>query len=95
MYERAITAMYLAKHPDEVDAFADFYWISTRRLMTPLRETFGYDILGEEKTREVEAKYQQVVQKYEIPECKTCGTKRTNHTWTKLDFPTMAKKRGH
>jgi hypothetical protein len=29
-----------------------------------------------------------------IDDCKKCGTKRLNHTWSKLDFVAMAKKTG-
>src|SRR5881397_1643886 len=32
MYERAVTACYLHQHPEEVEAFLNFYWVDRHRL---------------------------------------------------------------
>lgn len=35
MYERAVTAAFLHRHPDQVDAFLDFGHINDWKLLTP------------------------------------------------------------
>jgi hypothetical protein len=94
MYERAVTAIYLSNNPDEVSAFLDFYWIAQRRLITQLKETFGPGILPKEEVEKIESRYQEVIHRFKVPDCRECGSEKTNHTWTRLDFPSMAKKAG-
>jgi hypothetical protein len=94
MYERAVTARYLSEHPEEVDQFNDFHCVSQHRLMKAIEETFGSDLLGKEKTEEVRENFQRVKGQFAVTDCAKCGTTRTNHTWSKLDFVSMARKTG-
>jgi hypothetical protein len=91
LYERAVTFLYLQKHPDEVEDFLDFHHVAQRKLLFSINETMGEGTLSEEMAAKVEAQYQEVKEKFMITDCAKCGTKRLNHTWSKLDFVAMAK----
>jgi hypothetical protein len=43
-------------------------------------------------TAEIEGEYEKVKDKFMVTDCATCGTKRPNYTWSKLDFATMASR---
>ena len=94
MYEKTVTSRYLHSNPDKVDDFLDYFWVAQRRLVNQMKETFGKNILPEDKVAETEANFQAVRKKYEIPACKVCETTRLNHTWIELDFVSMAKAAG-
>lgn len=90
MYERAVTARYLHQNPAEVDAFIEYAWISTQKLIDASGATgFNQETLDLVKTRAAEAR-----PKFQVPVCEDCGTTRLNHTWSRLDFVSMAKKTG-
>jgi hypothetical protein len=94
MYERTVTARYLHSNPIEVDDFYDFHWVSQHRLMKALQETFGPEILDKKTSAEVEERFQLLKDRFSITSCKKCKTKRLNHTWSKIDFVSMAKRAG-
>jgi hypothetical protein len=94
LYERAVTACYLHLHPEECDAFMDFYWVGQHRLGEAIRRTFGADALPDEKFQEVRANYEAVKNRFIVTDCKKCGTTRLNHTWSKLDLVSMAAAAG-
>jgi hypothetical protein len=94
MYERAVTARYLNEHPEEVNNFFDFHWVSQHRLLKAIEETFGSDLLGNEKAEEVGENFRRVKGQFAVTDCAECETTRTNYTWSKLDFVSMARKTG-
>ncbi len=94
MYEHAVTIRYLHEHPDEVGVFMDFHHVQQHKLMRNILDTFGKDVLQSEVVADVEQKYADVKEDFLITDCETCGTKRLNNTWSKLDFVSMAKKAG-
>jgi hypothetical protein len=94
MYEHAVTLRYLHEHPDEVAAFMDYHRVQQYKLMKPILQTFGEGAFSPEMVADVERKFEEVKTNFMITDCKTCGTKRLNHTWNKLDFVSMAKKTG-
>jgi hypothetical protein len=79
MYERVVTALYLARHPEQVDAFLDYHYIHQRKLLNHATGT-GIN-LGKHETEiaAVEAEYQRVKGRYQ-----------GKGSWTKLDLKTMA-----
>ncbi len=91
LYERVVTASYLANNPDEADLFLEFRFISRHRALQ------AYVTAGKpgkewlDRAEEARQEFERVKGKFEIDDCKKCGTKRTNHTWSKLDFVSMAK----
>lgn len=40
----------------------------------------------------INAEYEAVREQFMITDCEKCGTRRLNHTWSKLDFVGMAKR---
>ena len=93
MYERAVTATYLHHHPEEADNFLAYHKIADHRLMNAVIATPS-DPFSPEQKRKIEDDFRQVKPRFMIPDCKKCGTQRLNHTWTALDFVTMAKNSG-
>jgi hypothetical protein len=94
MYERAVTAHHLHSHPDEAQDFLDFHWITKQKQVQAVREVMGKDLLPPAQVKEIEIHSNQARAKFQISDCKKCGTKRTNHTWSKLDLVTMANQAG-
>jgi Family of unknown function (DUF5677) len=94
MYERVVTARYLHKIPAETEDFVDFYWVTQHRLVQSVVETFGAGGLEQAKLDEINANSQQVRGRFMVDDCKSCGTKRLNHTWSKLDMVSMARAAG-
>jgi Family of unknown function (DUF5677) len=94
MFERTVTARYLSTHPEEAQNFLDFHWIWQRKLMRAIDETFGPELLAQEKRSEVEQEFQNIRERFTVTDCEKCGTTRTNYTWSKLDLVSMAKKAG-
>ena len=94
MYEHTVTLRYLHDHADEVGAFMDYHHVQEYKLMRPILETFGQDVLPSDTVADVERNYARVKKDFMITDCTRCGTKRLNHTWNKMDFVSMAKKTG-
>lgn len=92
MFERVVTGLFLHFHPDQTQDFMDFYWVTQRKEINNLRRHFGPEAISEELTEQIEVKYLEVFERFEITVCKKCGTKRVNHTWSKLDVVAMARE---
>jgi hypothetical protein len=93
MYEHTVTLRYLHDNPEEVENFMDYHRVQQYKLTKPIFETFGRTVLSPEIVAEVERRYAEVRDKFMVTACE-CGAKRVNHTWSKLDFVSMAKKTG-
>lgn len=93
-YERAVTIAYLNDHPDEIQNFIDYHAVAQRKLFYSLQEIFGKDHMLPGTEDKMIADFEEVKEKFMIPLCKKCGTRRLNHTWSKLDFVAMAKATG-
>ncbi len=96
MYEHTVTLKYLHDHPDELQAFFDFDRVQQYKLMKPILETFGEGVLPTDVVEETQRRYAEVKDKFMMKSCKskTCDERRVGHTWSKLDFVSMAKTTG-
>jgi hypothetical protein len=96
MYEHTVTLKYLHDHPDELQAFFDFDRVQQYKLMKPILETFGEAVMPQDIVEETERRYKEVKDKFMVKSCKskTCDERRVGHTWSKLDFVSMAKTTG-
>lgn len=98
MYERAVTAAYLHNHPECVEDFLDYSWVSRHKLAKAIKETFGSGALAEneraKELKKLEENFNRVRDRFMVTDCNKCGTKRLNYTWSKLDFVSMAKSAG-
>ena len=93
LYERAVTAAYLAKYPEEVDSFLEYHHVHMGKLLNHTVELFDVRrIFPEDKLAEIRANYERTKPRFQEPLCKTCGTTRTRLSWSKLNIGAMAKK---
>ena len=92
MYERAVTARYLYKYPDEVDNFLAFHRVTDHKLMVAIQSSMGDEVFSQEQVEKVKRDFEAVRAQFVIPDCKTCGTTRLNHTWSRMDIVSMARK---
>jgi hypothetical protein len=93
LYERAVTAAYLAKYPKEVDSFLDYHQVHMGKLVNHAAELFDLrSMFSEDKLAEIRERYEEAKQHFQEPLCKKCGTTRTQFSWSKLDVGAMAKK---
>ena len=94
MYEHTVTLKYLHDNPNEIHAFISFDRVQQHRLTKQIIETFGEGALSAETRAAAERDYAEVKDAFMVKSCKskTCDETRVGHTWSKLDFVTMAKK---
>jgi hypothetical protein len=91
LYERVVTALYLMRHPDEVQQFNDYPEVNTRQLinhgrMAGLSPTF----MSAEQLAELEETYRRVSPQFMETLCAKCGTTRMQSSWTKKDLKALA-----
>src|SRR5258708_10563932 len=94
MYEHTVTLRYLSEHQEEIQTFMDYNLVQQDKLMKPVLQTFGERVLSQETVVDVKRKAGAVRNKFMVTDCKKCGTKKLNHTWSKLDFVSLAKQAG-
>jgi hypothetical protein len=94
LYEKGVTLRYIHDNPTELSAFLDFMHVSHHKLLSQIEDTFGKGVFKETLVNQAKEKYEQVKRKFLVTVCKDCGTQRVNHTWSKLDFVSMAKRAG-
>jgi uncharacterized protein DUF5677 len=92
LYERVVTLEYLHEHPAELADFYDFHRLSQRKLKIACENTMGKDTFTEEMASDIEAEFEAIKDRFMVTDCAACGTKKLNHTWSKLDFVAMANK---
>ena len=91
MYESAVTAAYLAKHPDEADRFRQYGRIHRGKLLNHAAKLFDLKrIFTEEKIAEIKQDYEAAKRDFQEPLCKKCKTTRTQMSWSRLDPGSMA-----
>jgi Family of unknown function (DUF5677) len=94
MYERLVTAMYIAKKPSEARRFAESSPINKLNYLTRLR-----DLIPEVKARYDDAFMDQVRKdaqdaraKRKQSICSKCGQPITNEAWTRVSLDVMARE---
>jgi hypothetical protein len=94
MFERVVTLKYLQVHPEELDRYLSYYWVSQHKLINAIEATFGQDLLDGSQVAEANRQYEQVKGDYQVKLCKKCKTTRPNYSWTPKDIITMAMEMG-
>ena len=93
LYERVVTSGYIAKHPDQADAFLEYHHIHQGKMLKhakPLLEKVKNQISPEE-LRTTEELYKTYKDKFREPLCKKCNTYRTRLSWSPLDLASMSR----
>jgi hypothetical protein len=98
MYERQVTAAYLSNHLGEADAFVEYDYIHTRKLVSQFKQVYKDEpdilngIVSEQDQVEIEDNYTKVKPKFQKAKCEKCKTTEDMFSWSKLDLASMAHK---
>jgi hypothetical protein len=93
LYERAVTAAYLAKNPEQVETFLHYHPVHMGKLLNHAAEIFDLtELFPEAKIAEIKQAYQEAKKDFQEPICEKCKTTRTQISWSRLDIGSMAKK---
>jgi hypothetical protein len=94
MYERMVTAAFLAKNPSESRIFAEDdvikkwkLWREYVAIIPSLKDRYT-----EEQVKELEGRYNAIRAKRREEMCTKCGQPKTQEAWTRVTMPDMAKQ---
>jgi hypothetical protein len=91
MYERAVTARYLFRNPAEAANFMAYEKIADHKMLVAVESSLSQVPFPPEYVERIKREYREVRPRFMITDCAECKTERLNHTWTKLDFVSMAR----
>ena len=98
MYERLVTAMFMAKFPAEAKIFLAHSDIekgkALNRAIATVPESVNRDFMPEQITRILDAKKAAEAKK-KVEYCKACSQPKTDEAWTRVDLDAMARKVGN
>jgi hypothetical protein len=94
MYERLVTAAYIAKNPAEARPFVEDDAIKKWKLWQQALEVMPdlKDSVPKEKVDALEAEYRRVKAKRAESTCNKCGQPKSQEAWTRVDLARMAKQ---
>jgi len=95
MFEATVTSIYLARHPEELEAFLEYDCVHQRKGLQHA-ESLGIDVsrwLSKDEQIEIEANYKAIRGRYRQV-CPKCGHSREQPSWTKMDPIAMARDIG-
>lgn len=94
MYERLVTAAYIAKHPAEARPLVEDEAIKKWKLWQNSIEYIPHlrNAVPKEKITSLEIEYKRVRAKRSDSICKKCGQPKTQEAWTRVDLASMAKQ---
>jgi hypothetical protein len=95
MYERLVTAAYIAKNPSEARPFVEDDGIKKWKLWQQALKVMPDGLKDSVSTLRIdalEAEYKRVKAKRADSVCDKCGQKKTQEAWTRLDLASMAKQ---
>ena len=94
MYERIVTAAYIAKNPSEARVFAEDdvikKWTLWRELVAAMPSIAAQR--SEQDVRELEERYNVVRAKRKVEICSKCRQPRTQEAWTRVTMKDMAQR---
>ena len=94
LYEHAVTAAYLAKHPEDADAFQNYFYVQDNKLISHIFkfEEWAKTISPEQRS-EAGVAYERHRAQFKQTPCPDCG--RTPQTsWTKKNTEELAREAG-
>jgi hypothetical protein len=94
MYERVVTAAFIAKNPSEAHIFLSHSFIEREKLLNRLKEILP-DIKDErtpEQIREFEVECEEAKAKLKASICNKCKQPITQKQWTRVNLETMAQQ---
>jgi hypothetical protein len=94
MYEEAVTASYLHRHPDQASDYLAFGRMQQYKVGRRVNEEFGDSVLSQETLAVLKERRDEVRPKFVVELCKTCHTTGDNYRWSMLDFVSLAREAG-
>jgi hypothetical protein len=94
MYERVVTAAFIAKNPAEARAFMEDVAIKRWKLYQSAVEVNPAfkDKFSKEEIERLKQDYDTAKARRSISHCRKCGQPKTAEAWTRLDLASMARK---
>jgi hypothetical protein len=93
MYERVVTAMYVAKHPSEARVFVELSAVTKRNYLTRVKAVPEMkDSVRDEVMQKVEENAAEVSAKRKQSVCSKCHQPITQEAWTRVSMDVMAKE---
>jgi len=95
IYERLITAMYIAKKPSEARFFMDQSAIERGKIINRYREVVPEKLAEDftsDELEEIQKRFTEANARRKIDFCKTCGQPKSQEAWTRVSLDTMAKE---
>ena len=95
IYERLVTAMYIARHPSEAEHFMEQSAIERGKIINRYKAAVP-EKLAEDFTptelEEIQNRYSAASAQRKVDFCKTCGQPKNQEAWTRVSLDTMAKE---
>jgi hypothetical protein len=99
MYERAVTARYLFKHPEQIDNYLAWHRVTDYKIFVATQSGKSSEVFSfkPELIEKIKANFEAVKERFMVPacqeDCEKCRTaRRLNHTWTRTDVVSMARE---
>lgn len=95
MYERAVTAAYIFKHPEQADVFLNYHEIHQHKAFVNLERLGGAIPLPDAETiATIKANYERVKREFTDEVCRKCHATGVRYSWTKVNPADMAMELG-
>jgi len=104
MFERAVTALHIARHPEKAQDFADYYSIERFKFWSRMKELYGDRFpVSDAELEKRRAQRDAVIDSFRPTPCQKCGDNlcpdcrreaRGRTAWTRLSLDAMAREAG-
>lgn len=98
LYERCVALAYMVQDRRKVDRFIRYAAVQEHKLLVAALKVvtaaeFDLVFRPPNTVEEIQRRYREIKQEFEMEDCKECGTKRTNPSWD-LDVASMVQRVG-
>ncbi len=93
LYEHAVTAQYISKHPDEAAVFERYAHVQEHKMLHHARRMDLKNLFTPEREASINQAFEEVKAEYRQRPCPECG-RPGQISWTQKDLLTMARETG-
>jgi hypothetical protein len=97
LYENAVTTAYIATHPEEADNFLDYNCVHEKRMLDNFKKVAPREVektVPADRIKQIADTYEAMKAKFQMTDCKKCGTKKLQQGWTKKSPEQLASIAG-
>lgn len=94
MFERVVLLKYLAQHPESIDAYFSYFYITTRKHMLAVERFWGAGSVPNDRREETERRFAEVKEEFKTRKCPKCDHKEMRPAWSSVPLPDMAEEVG-